>query len=321
MTVSPEERLLIDRYLDGTLSGLELQRFMERLDSDEEFRAVVSMQNLLVEGIVISADKELHRELLQSLAYRKPRVPMGLKLIFTFFLVTILGLVLWNYIGPDSGTEKKHFLTFSWLPHLDDKKNNSKRMNAEADVEKDSKENVSKDKSKKANDVAEANPENTEADGLASEDSIPELFSQDDEKEVVVKKDQLLISQSIFIQEDTVVKSKNGKVKGKKKDSFSEEVANKLDPSAGLEFRNSDPQKPSHLIVEFWVSPINYRGYKMHRNKLILFGMEEPDAITLFRKDDRLYMRHLNDYYILEPNDDFSSYQPVKDKDFISQLK
>ena len=312
--------MLIDRYLDGTLSGLELQKFMERLDSDEKFRATVSMQNLLIEGIVRCADKELQENLLSSLAYRKPRVPMGLKLIITFLFVTIAGISLWNYIGTDSSKRKKSFLSFSWLSGSREHSGNASVGENQPDNNKSEKPYIEESKVIRSSTDESGTSEMSDVEDAGNIDTITVLNSNQDLNEVVVKKDQLLISQSLFIQDDSVTQKKNNRAGGSTQPSLSENVAEKLNPAAGLENPEIKDHKSVQLLVEFWISPINYRGYKMYRNKLVLFGMEEPDAIQLFRRDGKLYMRHLNDYFLLEPTEEFTSYQSVKDKEFSSQL-
>lgn len=316
MTISLEERLLIDRYLEGALSGLELQKFMERLDADEAFRTAVSLQNLLIEGIVRCADNELHESLLESLNYRKSSIPLGLKLILTFFVITFSMIILWNYIGTDTSKDKRHFLTFSWLDRTDN-------LESPNEVQKHGKtENEHKAGQNIAN-QSKAQSEKEEKDDSAMEqsvlDSIDNNESNNDKNEFVVKKDQLLITQSLFVHEIISDPKKPGKKKNKIDTSLSASAADKLNPSAGLEIRNSGEKEFSQMMVEFWISPINYRGYKMHRDKLILFGIEEPDAVKLYRQDGKLYLGHLNEYYLIEPTDNFTSYQSVLEKEFSLQ--
>lgn len=318
MSVSLEERLLIDRYLEGSLSGLELQQFMERLDSDPAFREAVSLQNLLVEGIVICADKELHDNLLQTISYKKSRVPLGLKLILTFLVVTVSGIVLWNYIGQDTSDGKKHFLNFSWLdPSQPDKnkKSDTQEMN------KSGKANESTGKNKAKNSTAGDSGKEMSDESSAEADSTQAPKEEDESAELVVKKDQLLISLSLFVQDESSKKEKSGRQKNKtKKDSsLSEKTIGLLNPAAGLEEAEKELAASPQLQVEFWVSPINYRGYKWHRNKLILFGIDEPDEVRMFRVEGKLYMHYLNDFYLLEPAEDFTSYQIVNDKEFSLQ--
>ena len=71
-----------------------------------EFRHRVSLRNLMIEGIRQAADEELQARIEASIRYRKPRVPVGLKLLATFPLVTTAGIVLWNYTGCNSDSDK-----------------------------------------------------------------------------------------------------------------------------------------------------------------------------------------------------------------------
>ena len=42
-------------------------------------------------------------------------------------------------------------------------------------------------------------------------------------------------------------------------------------------------------------------------NRLILFGIEEPDAVRLFSKNGKLWMKYGQDFYFLEPSETFGS--------------
>jgi hypothetical protein len=311
MLTGPEERMLIDAYLEGKLSGLELQSFMERLDADTAFRGRVSLQNLIVEGIQKSADKELRNKLLASVAYRKPRIPLGLKLIFTFLFVTISGIVIWNYIGPDPDSGKKYLLTFSWLPHAGGDRNGKKEdlMNADDKLSKSMK---AKSERKDPSGIAHRDKEKSIEQNQDLKDTV--VSDESVHQEVVVKQDQLLIAVSLEIFEDTL-KSRSKEMHDKES-TLSSGVLDKLGPSAGLgpTELNSSGHELAEIPVEFWVSPVNYRGYKFHRNKLILFGIAEPDMVRLIREDGVLYMKYLNDVYRLDPAEDYISFVQVKGK-------
>ena len=51
----------------------------------------------------------------------------------------------------------------------------------------------------------------------------------------------------------------------------------------------------------------------MSKNKLVLFGIEEPDAVKLYRVNDGIYMSYLKEYYKLNDTFDFVSYQKLKE--------
>ena len=61
------------------------------------------------------------------------------------------------------------------------------------------------------------------------------------------------------------------------------------------------------------MSPVNYRGYKLINEKIILFGIEEPDAVQLFSKEEKLWMKYGQTFYCLEHSDNFESFVPTSE--------
>ena len=59
MNFNNPDMSLMQRYLNGELSGIELERFRERMQSDDSFRAEVNFQSLLTAGILFSKEEEL----------------------------------------------------------------------------------------------------------------------------------------------------------------------------------------------------------------------------------------------------------------------
>ena len=82
-----------------------------------------------------------------------------------------------------------------------------------------------------------------------------------------------------------------------------------------------DKNPGTSLSVEFWVSPINYKGYKMTKNKLVLFGVPGNGDLSLHRIDGVLFLRHEQSVYRLEPSDDFRSLEKVNDPELISKIQ
>ena len=65
------------------------------------------------------------------------------------------------------------------------------------------------------------------------------------------------------------------------------------------------------LIVEFWNSPLNYRGYKMSKSKLILFGLEPTDDVVVKQVESAIYMKYGNLFFRLCYTDVFMPLQQV----------
>ena len=102
-------------------------------------------------------------------------------------------------------------------------------------------------------------------------------------------------------------------------------------PSAGKNALNIDslltddhqPAKKNHGVVrvEFWKSPINYKGYKMDGRKLVLFGIYEYDNVSLHWIDGSLYLRSGELCFYIPDSGDFSSLVPVKDAGILKKLQ
>ncbi|MEG1498921.1 MAG: hypothetical protein RRX93_05755 [Bacteroidales bacterium] len=62
--------------------------------------------------------------------------------------------------------------------------------------------------------------------------------------------------------------------------------------------------KPLH--VEFWDSPVHYKGYQLNGNNLILFGMDPNDSLRFENHPNGIWMYHQNALFLLKPNSKFA---------------
>lgn len=69
----------------------------------------------------------------------------------------------------------------------------------------------------------------------------------------------------------------------------------------------------SSIMIEFWESPVNYKGYRLAKNKMILFGVI-PDQVQLIRYKSELYLATINNIYAVKACADFCELKPIKDK-------
>ncbi len=105
----------------------------------------------------------------------------------------------------------------------------------------------------------------------------------------VIKKDELIATKIILI-------------KGKSQND------NLLD---SLLFLKSGSKPNTGMRVEFWRSPVNFKGYKMDNNKLIVFGINNFDFATFENEDKILYMIYMGDYYAIEQTSSFKPLIPL----------
>ena len=77
----------------------------------------------------------------------------------------------------------------------------------------------------------------------------------------------------------------------------------------------------SYLTVEFWKSPLNYRGYKYSRNKLVIFGLETGDIESIFKTENSTYLKSSIGLFRLETSTDFRQMERVTDESLISKMQ
>lgn len=306
--MTTQERSLIDRYIDNSLSGVELKEFMDKLERDENFRKQVSFHNLLIESIQIAEDTRLEKSIVDQIGYKKPLIPSGLKLILTFLFITAIGITLWQYVG--TGTLQTRKRIFSW----DIFKNN----NIEKEKEKSAGVSTNSVKVKEVVETPARTEEKdpsefpAEASQLNTDSTVSEVLLE--EENVVVKQDQLLVTHTLKVTDIEIDESKKPV-----DNSLSQSTANKLNPSAGLV--ENPKSNDDNYEVEFWLSPVNYKGYKLASNKLVLFGIEEPDAVKLYFVEDRLMMKYGQNYFRLNPSDEFIAFSTIKNTDLPAALR
>lgn len=75
-----------------------------------------------------------------------------------------------------------------------------------------------------------------------------------------------------------------------------------------------------NLQVEFWRSPLNYRGYKMSKSKLVLFGSEPADELQLYKLDEVIYMKNRNGVFRLDFTSDFRQPERINDATLLARM-
>ena len=303
MNLKEEERILVDRYLANEMSGVELQDFLDRLENDVAFRHEVVIQNFVVDAIKDYDDKRILSRLEEAIDYRKSFLPFGLKMILLFLFITVAGIILWDYIGQSPTRNTNHLFTFNFFK----KASKEKEKNKTESVTAQSKSVVAE----KELPVSVTDSSTTEEEESQQVQASDDSALVQNAEEVVVKKDQLLVSHSIKALPLDEKKAED-------KASMAQSTADKLNPAAGL----PDEEKGTDsYMVEFWISPVNYRGYKLMNDRLVLFGIDEPDAIRLFVYNKNLLMKYGKDYFRLQPTGEFISLNQVKETSLPSALK
>ncbi len=128
--------------------------------------------------------------------------------------------------------------------------------------------------------------------------------NEDSEELIVVKKDELLYSKMVPLMD---LNSSMESVS--RKDSM-------LQLSSGIK----EPLASVNYMLEYWKSPINYKGYKTNKNKIVLFGMAQADKPRLFKLGEDIYLKNNEKTYKIGKSADYSAYELVTDLAVLSKL-
>lgn len=73
------------------------------------------------------------------------------------------------------------------------------------------------------------------------------------------------------------------------------------------------PTTNGKITLEFWESPIHFKGYRLGKDKMIVFGIT-PDDVNIIKHKNELYLVTINNVYLVKPCSDFCQLKPIKDK-------
>lgn len=126
-------------------------------------------------------------------------------------------------------------------------------------------------------------------------------------EDIIVRKDELLSTKTVeIINLSPVASSRNSK------DSLLQKVSGiKDDKNISKQFIN----------IELWQSPLNYRGYKMSKYKIALYGVTSLEGLKVYILDDVIYLKNGAIVNKLENSSEFRPYERITDENLISKLK
>jgi hypothetical protein len=156
------------------------------------------------------------------------------------------------------------------------------------------------DKTKKNNSTEQiAVNDFSNPDSSSGDSTLPSVFNPENgSDDIVIRKDELL-GQKVFSLRNL-------------------DLANDADSVAG----NPASDRPvTAIAIEYWKSPLNYRGYKFSRNKIAVFGFELNDVESVCRTEGNTYLKTTIGIFRIEPSNDFRQLERVTDESLISKMK
>ncbi len=82
----------------------------------------------------------------------------------------------------------------------------------------------------------------------------------------------------------------------------------------------TDNKYPNLFFVEFWKTPLNSKGYRMTRNRVVLYGISDFANITIYKVDDNYYLKNDDVVYKISVGIDFKPMELVNDNDLLAKI-
>lgn len=183
-----------------------------------------------------------------------------------------------------------------------EKKNDTLSVKTEAIVKPNT--NQTGDKIKKENIAINAGKMAVDTT-IESDSSMVKML---EEEEITIKKEELLAEREISI---IPIDAQNTASKNVKNDSLLSVISNTKDESK---------KQTQKVKVELWKSPINYKGYKASKNKIILYGLNINEELVLFSYKDDYILKYGETLYLLDLINEYKNYERISDAYLQSQI-
>ena len=113
-----------------------------------------------------------------------------------------------------------------------------------------------------------------------------------------VLKEELITVKNIYVKTITPIE----------KTSIADSLAASL---AGV----TSPAPEEFFMIEFWKTPLNSKGYKMTRNRLLIYGYPEKSDLALIKRNDNYYLRNNKMVYRLTYSSEFKPMERNNEND------
>ncbi len=141
-------------------------------------------------------------------------------------------------------------------------------------------------------------------------DSLPASFGQHaDFQEIIPEVDQdeeteeVVPPKPIRIAQDKLLHIRAFSLPTKKPETTQNQALRQLDSLLGNNPRRQTTE--NMMLVEFWASPLNYRGYKMSHNKLVVYGLDQVESFSLHSDGKTFFIKYFDIYYPVSLTMDF----------------
>jgi hypothetical protein len=165
----------------------------------------------------------------------------------------------------------------------------------------------SKKKSVKPKKSEEQAPQNdfvplNESEEIVEDKIIGNAEIESPENEIIVKRDEFISSKEL-----TLIKLKSD-IQKQKRDSLIRQLQGSTNQSIVVR-------------LEYWKSPLNYKGYRMIKSTIVAFGLSPDESVQLYTLNDVMYLKHGISVFKLIETEEFLPLKREMDEELLKQLK
>ncbi|MFM6983741.1 MAG: hypothetical protein ACKOXF_06385 [Chitinophagaceae bacterium] len=328
---------LFNAYLKRTLSEADLMAFEKRLKDDQEFADAFNFHQLMVEGVKVHARAELKQFLSQNAPPAKGKTfrLSNMQWAAAAVIVVIIGIyaVTQFYIQPKKEIDLAIKPQEYQIPEPDTTNNSTyipEEIRAMDSVAP--KVTMSENAIVSAEQVLEADDAGSPP---TAEDVLDKNVAMSEDREnigydynILPEKKLKDTSYYLYNLPELIAResSSNNDTYRSKKLSTAKLPSNANTAPATVERKDSTAFKKkktattgTKLQVEFWQSPLNFKGYKYWNNTVQLYGADQKTA-RLYQYNYQIYLRDNGKVYLLTPSADATAYKPVVDESIIQLI-
>jgi hypothetical protein len=82
----------------------------------------------------------------------------------------------------------------------------------------------------------------------------------------------------------------------------------------------TEPKKNDFFMVEFWKTPLNSKGYKMTRNRVLIYGLTDKSDVALVKVSDNYYLKNNSVVYKLNYSTEFKPMERVTENNILEKF-
>jgi hypothetical protein len=90
--------------------------------------------------------------------------------------------------------------------------------------------------------------------------------------------------------------------------------------SVAARLANVEQNTSSLYFIEFWKTPLNSKGYRFTKNKILLYGFADFNNVLIYEVDNSYYLKSADQVFKLFYGGDFRKLEKVSDMDLLAKL-